>query len=348
MTAELDVERYASLLTEVKAAVRSAQLRVHLAVNTELVGLYRRLGQLVLERQQVDGWGSKVIEQLSADLRAEFPAMTGLSRRNLLYMRAFADAWPELVQQPVAQLPWGHITLLLDKLDDRPLRDWYATQAVAHGWSRAVLLNQVMSQLHRRAAVAPSNFADVLPAGDSELVQQITKDPYNLEFLDLGAGTDERRLEEALVSHLQRFLVELGTGFAFVGRQYPLEVDGREFFVDLLFYHLHLYRYVVMELKTGRFEPEHAGQLNFYVNVVDDVVRAAADGPTIGILLCASRSERVVRYALHGMATPMAVAGYRYRELPEDVRSALPAEGMLEATVRSALDEATPSPRRDR
>jgi predicted nuclease of restriction endonuclease-like (RecB) superfamily len=205
-----------------------------------------------------------------------------------------------------------------------------------------------MSQLHRRAGSAPSNFADVLPAGDSELVQQITKDPYNLEFLGLGADADEHRLEEALVSHLQRFLLELGTGFAFVGRQYRLEVEGQEFFIDLLFYHLHLHRYVVMELKTGHFEPGHAGQLNFYINVVDDMVRDAADGTTIGILLCASRSERVVRYALHGMATPMAVAGYRYRELPEDVRSALPAEGMLEATARSALDEVAPSDQRDR
>lgn len=344
MGVAVGAESYASLLAEAKAAVRSARLRAHLAVNAEMVGLYWRLGRLILERQQAEGWGTKVIERLSAGLRAEFPEMKGLSRRNLLYMRALAEAWPEWVQQPVAQLPWGHITVLLDRLDDRALREWYAHQAVAHGWSRNVLVNQVMSQLHRRAGAAPPNFAATLPAGDCELVQQVTKDPYNLEFLDLGAEVDERRLEEALVAHLQRFLLELGTGFAFVGRQYRLEVDGQEFFIDLLFHHLRLHRYVVMDLKTGRFKPEHAGQLNFYVNVVDDMVRGDRDGPSIGILLCARHSERVVRYALHGLATPMAVAGYRYRELPDEVRAALPEEGVLEATARSVVDDSVAPP----
>ena len=232
MDIDVGAESYASLLAKAKAAVRSARLRAHLAVNAEMVGLYWRLGRLILERQQAEGWGTKVIERLSADLRAEFPEMKGLSRRNLLYMRALAEAWPEWVQQAVAQLPWGHITVLLDRLDDQALREWYAHQAVAHGWSRNVLVNQVMSQLHRRAGAAPSNFAATLPAGDSELVQQVTKDPYNLEFLDLRAEVDERRLEEALVAHLQRFLLELGTGFAFVGRQYRLEVEGQEFFIE--------------------------------------------------------------------------------------------------------------------
>jgi predicted nuclease of restriction endonuclease-like (RecB) superfamily len=196
-----------------------------------------------------------VIERLSTDLRAEFPDMKGLSRRNLLYMRAFAEAWPELVQQAAAQLPWGHIMVLLDRLDEPELRDWYAAQAVEHGWSRNVMLNQLMSQLHRRAGAAPSNFASTLPPGASDIVQQLTKDPYSLEFLGLGGEVDERRLEGALVAHLQRFMLELGTGFAFVGRQYRLDVDGQEFFIDLLCYHLHLHRYVVMELKTGSFKP---------------------------------------------------------------------------------------------
>ena len=336
---DIDGESDASLLAEAKAAVRSARRQAHLAVNAELVALYWHLGRLILARQQAEGWGAKVIERLSADLRAEFPEMKGLSRSNLHYMRAFAEAWPEIVQQPVGQLPWGHITVLLDRLDDQALREWYVHQAIAHGWSRNVLVNQVLSQLHRRAGAAPSNFAATLPAGESELVQQVTKDPYNLEFLDLGAEMEERRLEDSLVAHLQRFLLELGTGFAFVGRQYRLEVDGQEFFIDLLFYHLHLHRYVVMELKTGRFKPQHAGQLNFYVNVIDDKVGGDGDGPTIGILLCASHSERVVRYALHGLATPMAVAGYRYRELPDEVRAALPEEGVLEATARSVVDD---------
>lgn len=335
----LESDDYATLLSQAKAAVRDARVRAHLTVNRELVGLYWQLGRLVLSRQRAEGYGSKVIERLSADLRAEFPDMKGLSRSNLHYMRAFAEAWPEVVQQAVGQLPWGHITVLLDKLDEHELREWYAAQAVEHGWSRNVLVNQIMSQLHHRVGAAPSNFARTLPAGESDLAQQITKDPYNLEFLDLSGEVSERQLEAALVAHLQRFLLELGAGFAFVGRQYRLEVDGDEFFADLLFYHLRLRRYIVIELKTGRFKPEYAGQLNFYVNVVDDLLRGPDDGLTVGILLCASHNERVVRYALHSIDTPMAVAGYRYRDLPDDLRALLPEDSALDATVRSALDD---------
>ena len=241
MTASpVDRDEYVVLLAQAKAAVRDAQLRAHLAVNHELIGLYWQLGRLIVNRQRAEGWGTKVIERLSADLRAEFPAMKGLSRSNLNYMRAFAEAWPEVVPQAAGQLPWGHIRELLDKLDDADVREWYASQAIDNGWSRNVLLNQIMSKLHQRLGAAPSNFARTLPAGESELVQQMTKDPFNLEFLDLGAEVAERKLETALVAHLQRFLLELGAGFAFVGRQYRLEVGGEEFFADLLFYHLHL------------------------------------------------------------------------------------------------------------
>lgn len=348
-TSALDPDSYATLLAQAKAAVRDAQVRAHLAVNRELIGLYWQLGRLILTRQEAEGWGTKVVERLSADLRAEFPQMKGLSRSNLHYMRAFAEAWPEIVPQPVGQLPWGHIRELLDKLHDGELRGWYAEQAVEHGWSRNVLLNQIMSQLHRRLGAAPSNFSRTLPAPESELVQQITKDPYNLEFLGLAGEVAERQLENALVAHLQRFLLELGAGFAFVGRQYRLEVDGDEFFVDMLFYHLRLRRYVVIELKSGRFKPEYAGQLNFYVNVIDDLisVRTPDDGLTLGIVLCAGHNERVVRYALHSIDTPMAVAGFTYGELPDDVRDALPADSDLDATVRSALDEVRRAARPD-
>lgn len=342
MDLDVGAESYATLLAEAKAAVRSARRRARLAVNAELVGLYWHLGRLILDRQQAEGWGTKVIARLWADLRAEFPEMKGLSRANLHYMRAFAAAWPEIVQQPVGQLPSGHITVLLDRLDDQALREWYAQQGVAHGWSRNVLLTQVMSQPHRRAGATPSNFVATLPSGASELVQQVTKDPYNLEFLDLGAEVDERRLEEALVVHLQRFLLELGTGFAFVGRQYRLEVDGQEFFIDLLFYHLHLHRYVVMELKTGRFKPRHAGQLNFYVNVLDDMVRGSGDGPPSGSSSAPATAS--VSSAMRSTASQhqWPWLGYRYRELP-DVRLALPEDGVLEATARSMIDDsATP------
>lgn len=268
--------------------------------------------------------------------------MKGLSRSNLHYMRAFAAAWPEVVQQAVGQLPWGHITVLLDKLETVQAREWYAAQAVDHGWSRAVLTHQIMSDLRRRVGAAPSNFARTLPAGDSELVQEMTKDPYHLEFLDLDGQATERHLEDALMSHLQRFLLELGAGFAFVGRQYRLQVGAEEFFVDLLFYHVRLRRYIVVELKTRPFKPEYAGQLNFYVNVVDDQMRGDGDGETVGMLLCASHDEAVVRYALHGYATPMAVSGYRYRDLPDDVRGLLPADADLDATIRSALGSKEP------
>jgi predicted nuclease of restriction endonuclease-like (RecB) superfamily len=210
---------YRTTLAAAKAAIQAARTRAVLAANHELIGLYWELGGLILARQRGDGWGTKVVERFSADLRAEFPEMRGLSRSNLMYMRAFAAAWPEpsIVQRLVGRLPWGHNIELLDKLDDPVEREWYAAAAIEHGWSRAVLANQIMSQLHRRAGAAPSNFAEALPAGESELMQQLTKDPYNLEFLTLAAPVAERDLERAMVAQVERFLLELGSGFAFVG-----------------------------------------------------------------------------------------------------------------------------------
>ncbi len=231
---------YSEALALAKTAIQSARARAELAVNSELIHLYWTLGRLILDRQEANGWGSKVVERLASDLRQEFPGMTGLSPRNLAYMRSFAAAWPDaaIVQQLVAQLPWGHNLQLLAKLDDPDLRRWYAVQAIEHGWSRAVLENQIMSRLHIRQGVASSNFAALLPAADSELMQQVTKDPYNLEFLTLERDVAERDLETALVAHVEEFLLELGHGFAFVGRQYTLDVDGDEFFVHLLMFHI--------------------------------------------------------------------------------------------------------------
>lgn len=242
-----------------------------------------------------------------------------------------------MVQQPVAQLPWGHITVLLDKLDAIQLREWYAAQAVEHGWSRAVLAHQIMSDLHSRVGAAPSSFARTLPAGDSELVQEMTKDPYHLEFLDLAGQVAERHLEDALMTHLQRFLLELGAGFAFVGRQYRLQVGAEEFFVDLLFYHVRLRRYIVVELKTRPFKPEYAGQLNFYVNVVDDQLRGDGDGETVADAAVrqprrGSRPLRPARLCHPDGGGRLPVPG-----LPDDVRALFPAEADLDATIRSAL-----------
>ena len=235
---------YAVTLTAAKAAIQAARTRAVLAANSELIGLYWQLGQLILERQAAEGPRTKVIARLSTDLRHEFPEMKGLSPGNLDYMRRLAAAWPPSSLQLVGNIPWGHNQLLLDRLDDQPTREWYAQSAIEHGWSRAILAHEIMSQLHRRAGAAPSNFADALPAGDSELMQQLTKDPYNLEFLELATPVAERELERALVAQVERFLLELGSGFAFVGRQWHLQLDDDEFFIDLLMFHIPTSRFL--------------------------------------------------------------------------------------------------------
>lgn len=334
-------EGYAALLADAKSAIVHARQRALLAVNAGMLQMYWRLGALMVERRITEGWGTKISQRLSADLRAEFPEMKGLSPRNLRYMRTFANAWPagSIGQRTVAQLPWGHNVELLDRLSDPDERLWYANRAIEHGWSRSVLSHQIMSGLHRRVGGATTNFAQALPGPESELMQQLTKDPYHLDFLGLAEQVSERTLEDALVAHVQRFLLELGQGFAFVGRQHPLHVDGEDFFVDLLFFHIPTKRYVVLELKRTEFTPEAIGKLNFYVNVVDDRLRGDGENPTIGLLLCTGRTERVVRYTLSGIATPMAVAGYRLADLPADALGAVPAERGLIAAVETALDK---------
>lgn len=331
---------YITTLAEAKAAIQAARTRAVLAANSELIGLYWELGRLILVRQRDEGWGSKVIDRLSSDLRREFPEMRGLSPRNLRYMRTFATAWADrpIVQQVAAQLPWGHHMELLDKLKDQATREWYARSAITHGWSRNVLTNQIMSQLHLRAGAAPSNFDQVLPAGDSELMQQLTKDPYHLEFLTLAHDVAERDLEHALVAQIERFLLELGNGFAFVGRQYRLDIDGDEFFIDLLMFNADHNRFVVIELKTAKLTPADVGQLNFYVAAVDGEIARPHHAPTVGLLLCATRNERTVRYTLSRSTSPMAVSGYRYSELPAAERAAMPGEDALVDVVAHALE----------
>ena len=326
---------YAEVLKDLMTQIRSAQIRAHRAVNTELIQLYWSIGKTILGRQALEGWGTKVIDRLASDLRQEFPQMTGLSPRNFRYMRTFAVAWSTIGQQPVAQLPWGHIAVLLDRVEVQATREWYAAEAVRNGWSRAVLLNMVKSHLHLRAGAAPSNFADVLAPADSELVEQLLKDPYNFEFLSLSEKVAERTLEDALVERLKTFLLELGHGFAFVGRQVPLTVDGDEFFVDLLFYHYVSHRFVVVELKVESFVPEYAGKLNFYVNVVHDQLAGPGDSETIGIPLCADKNARVVEYALRGLSTPIAVS--QYELLPSEVRDVLPSAEELQQVVEGPL-----------
>ena len=332
---------YPQFLAEVKARIAAARTRAMLAVNSELIRLYWEIGHEILEREQHEGWGAKVINRLAADLRREFPDMTGLSLRNLRYMRAFARAWPaespsSIVQQPVAQLPWGHNVTLLDKLDDAAGRLWYASQAVENGWSRNVLRAQIATDPRGRQGNALTSFDHALPESDSELVRDAIKDPYNFEFLGLSEEAKERNLEKALLNDVQSFLMEMGRGFALVGRQFPLRIvdeetgETEEFFIDLLFYNYILRRFVVIDLKVEDFKPEFTGKMSFYLTAVDELERQTGDEPSIGLVLCPGRSRTVTEWALRGIDTPVAIARYTTSEVtltqtpPAEMQPALP------------------------
>lgn len=324
---------YGPLLEELKERIRTAQVRAALSVNRELVLLYWTIGMQILAAQSDQGWGAKVIDRLSRDLGHAFPGMKGFSPRNLKYMRAFAAAWPDepIVQQVVAQIPWGHNLRLLESLADPESRLWYAEQTLKNGWSRNVLALQIESRLHERLGQAPTNFAATLPAPQSDLARQLLKDPYHFDFLSLGREAEEREIEQALVEQIRQFLLELGVGFAFVGQQYRLEVAGEEFFLDLLFYHIRLHCYVVLELKARAFKPEDAGKLNFYLSAVDDLLRTAGDAPSIGLLLCKTKNQVLAEYALRDLNKPMGVSTYQLTDsLPEKVRTELPSIEELE------------------
>ena len=331
-------EGYANWLADLKSRIHSAQQRATLAVNRELVLLYWQIGRDILTRQSVQGWGAKVIERLAQDLRVAFPDMKGFSPRNLKYMRAFAQAWPEaeFVQQAAAQLPWFHLCTLLDKLKTREERDWYLAQTVKHNWSRNILGMQIETRLLERSGKAVTNFEFSLPKPQSDLARQSLKDPYRFDFLGLTDKAQEREIEHALVKHVTEFLLELGAGFAFVGRQVLLDVGGDEFFIDLLFYHLKLRCYVVIELKAGKFKPEHLGQLGFYLTAVDAQIKHPQDGPTIGLLLCRSQNKVVAEYALRNNAQPLGVAEYQLLEsLPAELQTSLPSIEQIERELAS-------------
>lgn len=328
---------YMKLLDGIKARVRSARLRAAAAVNSELVQLYWNVGRDILKRQTEQGWGTKVVDRLSGDLMREFPGMSGFSPRNLNYMLAFAQTWPEeaIMQQAVAKLPWGQNITLMDRVKEPKKREWYAFEAAKHGWSREVLIRQIESGLYERQGKALTNFSRTLPPEQSELAREILKDPYDLEFLGLTGDADERATESGIVERIQRFLLELGVGFAFIGRQARLVVGGEEFFMDLLFYHYRLRCFVVVELKAGAFKPEHAGKMNFYLAAVDDLMRQAEDRPSIGMILCRSKNRVAVEYSLHATGKPIGVASYTLeKELPRELRGALPAPEDLERVLR--------------
>jgi predicted nuclease of restriction endonuclease-like (RecB) superfamily len=331
---------YGAWLASLKQRIRGARQLALLKANDEQIRLYHDMGSDILRRQRTQGWGAKVIARLASDLRAEFPDMKGLSASNLKYMRFFAQECPDRLigQQSADQLPWFHIVTLITKISDPSLRDWYARSALEQSWPRDTLTIQIKNQMHLRQGAAVTNFSQRLPVPQAGLAVQILKDPYHFDFLGLGDEAHERDIENALIRHVTRFLLELGAGFAFVGRQFRLEVGGDEFFIDLLFYHTRLKCYVVVELKAQAFKPGHAGQLNFYLSAVDAQIKAPDDKPTIGLLLCKTQNRLVAEYALSGIDKPMGVAEYQLvRSLPEPLDTNLPSIEEIEAQLSTDL-----------
>ena len=370
---------YTDLLASVKQRIRQGQARAVLAANAELITLYWDVGRMIHERQQLEGWGTGVIPRLARDIRNELPEVKGFSERNIGYMIRFAReygsvpilqqpvaklATPENVPQPVAQegapaflqqlvakIPWGHTILLMEKVKDLTERFWYMEQVVEHGLVRDALATMIKSRAHARHGKAVSNFADLLPPAHSDIVRQTLKDPYIFDFLTIEEPFHERELETELIRHLEKFLLELGQGFAFVGRQYRVEVGNEDYYIDLLFYHLKLRCFVVIELKKGSFKAEYAGKMNFYCNVVDDCLRHPDDNPTIGMILCQDRKNVLAEYALRGIDKPIGISEYELtRALPENLKSALPSIEDIErelsrgATVRKRSGHKTVKP----
>ncbi len=326
---------YFSFLSGLKERIQQERLRVVMAGNSALVNLYWDIGLGILRKQKEEGWGAKVIDRLSADLRKTFPDMKGFSPRNLKYMRAFAEAWTDrtTVQRVIAQIPWRSNIALLDKLDKADERLWYAQKTIQHGWSQPILCHQIESEVHKRQGKAVNNFPAALPPVDSDMARQIFKDPYVFDFLGTGDPRREAELEQGLMDHIQKFLLELGSGFAFVGRQVHLELGDDDFYIDLLFYHLKLRCYVVIELKAVKFEPGHVAQLNMYLNVVDDILRHPDDKPAIGLLLVRQKNKLVAEYALRGFKKPIGVAQWETqitRSLPARLKTSLPTIEELE------------------
>ncbi len=347
---------YHALLNELKERIRTAQIKAALAVNRELIALYWQIGQQIVDQQEQEGWGTGIIDRLAKDLHTAFPGIAGFSPRNIWRMRAFYLAYtrqaadygplgPDLdginLPQPVAEIPWGHNALILEKVKDPTERLWYAHKTIEHGWSRAVLDHQIDSDLYRRQGKAVTNFRRTLPAPQSDLAAQVLKDPYSFDFLTLADDVHERELQKGLLAHVRQFLLELGSGFAFVGEYVPLEVGGDDFCIDLLFYHLKLRAFIVVDLKMTPFKPEFAGKMNFYLSAVDDLLRHPDDKPSIGLILCKGDNKVVAEYALRDIAKPVGISSYVTKlveTLPSELQSGLPTVAELEAELE-ALEE---------
>ena len=334
---------YPDLLKKLKEQIRRAQTKAAISINEEMIRLYWNIGRQIIERQEAEGWGSQVTKKLSKDLIKEFPKMKGFSDANLRRMKAFYETYAICAQavrkledaeiQVFYRIPWGHNIALIQKLDCNEERLWYAKKTTDHGWSRAILIMQIESKLFQRQGNATTNFHKTLAFPQSDLVHQTLKDPYTFDFLTIGDDALERELEQGLVDHIQQFLVELGTGFAFIGRQFPIHVEDTDYFLDLLFYHYKLRCFCVIELKTSEFKPEYAGKMNFYLAAVDEQLKHKDDKPTIGMILCKGKKKITVEYALRMSQAPIGVSSYETQlleNLPENLKGSLPSIKELE------------------
>lgn len=334
---------YAKTLADIINKIKEAQVKANISANKELVVCYWNVGKKITEKQKIDGWGAATVERLVADIQKTLQGVEGFSRANVFKIRAFYEAY-EIVSQAVRQLedlpifhiPWGHNIMLVTKLKDTEERLWYARKSIEHGWSRSILDSWIRSNLYKREGKAITNFHKTLPEPQSDLAQQALKDPFLLDFLSLAGDFAEKDLEDGLILHMQKFLLELGQGFAFMGKQYPLTIEDSVYYIDLLFYHVKLRCYVVIELKATDFKPEHTGKLNFYLAVVDDLLKQPGDDPTIGILLCKSKNKVIADYALRGYNNPMGLAQYETvltKALPQELKSKLPTITEIESEL---------------
>ena len=332
-----EIEKYNSFLVDIKTQIKLSQQKAFNAVNQEMISLYFNIGKMINTWQKELGWGAKVIDKLSLDILNEFPTMSGFSTRNLKLMVQFYKEYSndEFVQPIVAQIPWTHNIILIQKIKDKNIRFWYMEQTLQNGWSKDILSLMIKSEVHNRTGNLVSNFSQILPPLESDLVQQSFKDPYRFDFLTITEPFRERELENNLIKHMEKFLIELGSGFAFVGRQYKLEIGDDEFYIDLLFYHLKLRCFIVVELKKGKFKPEYSGQVNFYCSAIDGILAQKDDKPTIGLILCQEKNEIVAEYSLKNMTQPIGISEYQLTEvLPKEFESSLPTIEEIEQELK--------------
>ncbi len=345
MSEIINNSEYKGFIHTLKSQIQSAQIKAAVSVNRELLQLYWFIGSQIIEKQKNSQWGDGLVKQVSHDLQTEFPDIKGFSVRNIERMRKWFLYWTttkeiatqavsQLNQAPIFQIPWGQNLLIISKANSSEEALFYVQKTIENNWSRAVLTHQIEAKLYQRQGKAISNFNNHLPTPQSDLAQQTLKDPYCFDFLSLTEKYKEKELETALCDNISQFLLELGAGFAFVGKQYKLAVSDKDFYIDLLFYHIKLRCYVVIELKTTEFKPEFVGKLNFYIAAVNDLLADAQDQPTIGLLICKSKDQTIVEYALKDMQQPMGISEYQLTQhLPESLQSSLPTIEEIEAEI---------------